>query len=157
MASAEAILSRIDIPEHEQQAILELYRKAVLKGTAAQLISPKGEVKKLPEAVYNLLVQILKDLSEGCSVAILQERSGLTTVQASKMLGVSRQFFVNLLDRGEIPHHKVGTHRRVLIRDVMAYKEKRNKSRKAVLHAMVQSEYDEGVYDVVPSDDFAGQ
>ena len=55
------------------------------------------------------------------------------------MLGVSRQFFVNLLDKGEIPHHMVGTHRRVLIRDVLAYKEKRNKARKAVLSAMVQS------------------
>ena len=157
MATAEAILSRIDIPQHEQKEILELYRKAVLKGTEAQLISPQGEIKKLPEAVYNLLVQILKDLSEGCSVAILQERSGLTTVQASKMLGVSRQFFVNLLEKGEIPHHMVGTHRRVLIRDVMAYKAKRDKARNAVLRAMVQSEDDAGVYDVVPGDDFSGQ
>ena len=157
MATAEAILSRIDIPQHEQKEILELYRKAVLKGTEAQLISPQGEIKKLPEAVYNLLVQILKDLSEGCSVAILQERSGLTTVQASKMLGVSRQFFVNLLEKGEIPHHMVGTHRRVVIRDVMAYKAKRDKARNAVLRAMVQSEDDAGVYDVVPDDDFSGQ
>lgn len=157
MATADAILSRIDIPEHEQEVILELYRRAVLKGTEAQLISPKGEVRKVPEAVYKLLVQILKDLSEGSSVAVLQERSGLTTVQASKMLGVSRQFFVNLLDKGDIPHHKVGTHRRVFIRDLMAYKEKRDKSRKAVLRAMAQSEHDAGVYDIVPSDDFTGQ
>jgi excisionase family DNA binding protein len=157
MATAEAVLSRVDIPEHEKQEILELYRKAVLQGATAQLISPQGEIKKLPEAVYNLLVQILKDLSEGCSVAILQERSGLTTVQASKMLGVSRQFFVNLLEKGEIPHHMVGTHRRVLIRDVMAYKKKRDKARGAVLRAMVQSEHDAGVYDVIPDDDFSGQ
>lgn len=157
MTTAEAILSCVDIPAHEKQEILELYRKAVLKGATAQLISPQGEIKKLPEAVYNLLVQILKDLSEGCSVAILQERSGLTTVQASKMLGVSRQFFVNLLEKGEIPHHMVGTHRRVLIRDVMVYKKNRDKSRGAVLRAMVQSEHDAGAYDVIPDDDFSGQ
>lgn len=157
MATAEAVLSRIDIPEHEKKEILELYRKAVLTGTEAQLISPKGDIKKLPEPVYKLLVQILKDLSEGCSVAILQERSGLTTVQASKMLGVSRQFFVNLLDTGEIPHHMVGTHRRVLIKDLMGYKAKRDKARNAVLRAMVQSEKDAGVYDIVPDDDFSDQ
>jgi excisionase family DNA binding protein len=155
-ATPDAVLSRVDIPEHEQKEIIELYRNAVLSGTTAQLISPAGESRKLPAAVYRLLVDILRDLSEGCSVAILQERKGLTTVQASKMLGVSRQFFVNLLDKGEIPHHMVGTHRRVLIKDVMAYKQTRDKARKAVLKEMVREATEDGSYDAIPDDDFSG-
>lgn len=157
MATADVVLSRVDIPEQEQREIVELYRSAVLTGSEAQLISPTKEVRKLPVPVYNLLVQILKDLSEGASVAILQERSGLTTVQASKLLGVSRQFFVNLLENGEIRFHKVGTHRRVYFRDLMAYKERRNKARRAVLREMVKSESESGLYEIVPDDDFSGQ
>ena len=58
MATSEAILSRIDIPERAQKHIRDLCRSAVLKGSEAQLMSPKGDVSKLPEPVYNLLVQV---------------------------------------------------------------------------------------------------
>ena len=157
MPTADTVLSRLDIREEDKREILELYRSAVLSGSGAQLIGPTGKVRKLPESVYNLLVQILKDLSEGASVAILQERDGLTTVQASRLLGMSRQFFVNLLEKGEIPYHKVGTHRRVYFNDLMAYKEKRNKARRAVLREMVKSEDESGLYEKIPDDDFSGQ
>jgi|SRR5579883_2274733 excisionase family DNA binding protein len=154
--SPEAVVSPVDIPKHEQDEIIELYRNALLSGSQAQLISPTGKSLNIPRPVYQLLVQILKDLSEGASVAILQERQGLTTVQASRLLGVSRQFLVNLLNRGEIPHHMVGTHRRIYIKDLLAFKCKRDRARHAVLNQMVQSEIEAGAYDVVP-DDFSGQ
>lgn len=154
--SAEAIVSPVDIPQHEQDEIVELYRNALLTGSLAQLISPTGKSLSIPRPVYRLLVQILKDLSEGSSVAILQERQGLTTVQASRLLGVSRQFLVNLLNKSEISHHMVGTHRRIYIKDLMAFKCRRDRGRRAVLNQMVQSELEAGVYDVVP-DDFSSQ
>jgi excisionase family DNA binding protein len=152
----EAVVSPVDIPEKERQEIIELYRNAVLNGSLAQLVSPTGSRQTIPKPVYQLLVQILKDLSEGTSVAILQKRQGLTTVQASGLLGVSRQFFVNLLEKNEIPYHMVGTHRRVYIKDLMTYKNRRDRARRAVLGQMVQSELEAGLYDVVP-DDFTGQ
>ena len=48
MATAEAVLSRIDIPEREQKEILELYRKAVLEGTGDTPDQPKGRNKEAP-------------------------------------------------------------------------------------------------------------
>lgn len=153
--NSETVVNPVDIPEHEQAGIIELYRNALLSGSQAQLISPTGNSLNIPRPVYRLLVQILKDLSEGASVTIMQERQGLTTAQASRLLGVSRQFLVNLLDKDEIPHHMVGTHRRIYIKDLMAFKCRRDRTRRALLNQMVQSELEAGVYDVVP-DDFAG-
>jgi len=105
--TAEAVVSPVDIPESEQNEIVELYRNALLTGSQAQLVSPTGKSLNLPKPVYALLLQILKHLSEGSSVAILQERQGLTTVQASRLLGVSRQFLVNLIDSNA--HRNCGT------------------------------------------------
>jgi len=43
---------------------------------------------------------------------------------------------VRLLEEGHIPHHKVGTHRRVLLRDVMAYKARSRTERSQALDAL---------------------
>jgi excisionase family DNA binding protein len=152
----ESVLSPVDIPPGEQREIIELYRNALLSGSQAQLVSPTGQSLRLPRQVYSLLTQILKELSEGSSVAIIQERPGLTTVQASRLLGVSRQFFVNTLEKGDIPFHMVGTHRRVLLKDLMDYKIRRDRARRDILKQMVESELEAGVHEVVP-DDFSGQ
>jgi excisionase family DNA binding protein len=43
------------------------------------------------------------------------------------------QHLVDLLDKGEIPHHKVGTDRRVTFKDLLAYEKKRDTTRRAAL------------------------
>jgi len=63
---------------------------------------------------------------------------------------MSRQFFVNLLKQGEIPFIMVGTHRRIYARDVLAYKAKRDATRRKVLDDMARAACDEGIYDMVP-------
>ncbi len=87
------------------------------------------------------------------SVAIIQNDAQLTTVEAARMLGVSRQFLVNLLERDEIPYHMVGTHRRIYVRDLLVYKAKRDFKRRQVLDELTRAEAEDGLYDLEPPDD----
>jgi excisionase family DNA binding protein len=91
---------------------------------------------------------LLADLFEGKCVSIVQSQAELTTMAASTMLGVSRQFLINLLEKGAIPFHKVGTHWRVYVRDLLAYKVKRDSERRNILDELVQEEVANGLYDL---------
>jgi hypothetical protein len=61
----------------------------------------------------------------------------------------------NLLERDEIPYHMVGTHRRIYVRDLLAYKAKRGSKRRQVLDELTRAEAEDDIYDLEPSDDRA--
>jgi excisionase family DNA binding protein len=77
-------------------------------------------------------------MAAGRGVTIIPENAELTTVQAAEILNVSRPFLIKLLENGTIPYHKVGTHRRVRMEDVMNYKEAIDREREAVLDQLVE-------------------
>jgi excisionase family DNA binding protein len=82
------------------------------------------ETIPLPSSFLQILAEALSEVSEGRSVHISPAEEELTTREAADLLNVSRPYLVKLLDERTIPHRKVGTHRRVLRRDVVAYKER---------------------------------
>jgi len=81
------------------------------------------EIVALPPSVLHLLNEILIQMAQGNAVQILPTRCELTTVQAAELLNVSRPYLIGLLEKGEIPYHKTGTHRRILLEDVQRYKQ----------------------------------
>jgi excisionase family DNA binding protein len=145
----------IDISPKEQKEIINIYTK--LREVEAKLIGPDGKTEILPNNLYSFLLRLLADLRAGHSVTILQSRHELTTVEASKILGMSRQFLIRLLEKGEVPFHFVGTHRRLYVRDVIAYKAKRDLERRETLNDLAKREFAKGDYDKVPDDFHPGK
>jgi excisionase family DNA binding protein len=134
----------LSISAQDQRDIHELYSK--LRAVEAKLVGPDGKGQVLPGNVYSFLCQLLADLKDGQSVTILQSEATLTTVEAAKLLGVSRQFLIREIEKGRIPHHKVGTHRRLYARNVLAYKSSRDAGRRKQLDDLAHAEYEEGLY-----------
>jgi excisionase family DNA binding protein len=132
----------------DQRDVEELY-EAIRKGKA-KLVGPDGEVRLLPGSLYSFLVELIGLLNAGQCIYIVQNQAKLTTVEAATMLGVSRQFLVNVLERDEIPYHLVGTHRRIYAQDLLQYKAKRDGQRRKALDELVEAEVDQGLYDKVP-------
>jgi excisionase family DNA binding protein len=88
---------------------------------------------ELPAGAVALLMEILEAMAAGRGVSIIPENAELTTVQAAAILNVSRPFLIKLLADGALPYRKVGKHRRILMEDVMTYKNRIDREREAVL------------------------
>jgi excisionase family DNA binding protein len=155
MATGGTVAAAVPISNKDQREIQDIYQK--LRTAEAKLVGPDGKTQVLPTTLYSFLCTLLADLKAGHSVTILQSNADLTTVEASKLLGVSRQFLIGLLEKNEIPYHMVGTHRRLYARDVLAYKAKRDTARRKTLDDLARAEYEEGIYDKVPDDPNPGQ
>lgn len=138
----------------EQQADLVAFSRALgtlcSKRPAAprcQLVGPKGEVIPLPESVFYVLERVAEVLARGDSITVVPVGREVTTQQAANVLNVSRQYVVRLLDEGQIPFRKTGKHRRLRIADVLEFKERRDKDRRAGLRQLSQMTEDFGGYD----------
>ena len=83
----------------------------------------------LPATALRLLVDILAQMAEGNAISLIPVSTELTTQEAADLLNVSRPYMVSLVESGEIPHRKVGSHRRILAKDIMIYKTKIDEAR----------------------------
>jgi excisionase family DNA binding protein len=123
----------------EQEAKLARESSRVLaacigRGDLARLkvIDGNQEVD-VPVSALRMLVDILAQMAEGNAVSIVPYHAELTTQQAADFLNVSRPHLVGLLERNELSHRKVGSHRRVLFKDLVAYQQRSRIERKKTL------------------------
>lgn len=116
-------------------------------GKTARLRVIDGDgVIEVPVAALRMLVDILTNMAAGNAVSLVPIHAELTTQQTADFLNVSRPYVVGLLERGALPHHKVGTHRRVRFIDLMVYKEAQLRKSKATLTELAKLGQEQGFY-----------
>jgi excisionase family DNA binding protein len=89
-------------------------------------VGADGSKKELPAELYELLVTVVGILESGSGVTVVPLGVELTTAETAELLNVSRPHVIKMLETGVMPYHKVGTHRRVLLEDVLKFREHRN-------------------------------
>ncbi|PWQ96859.1 excisionase family DNA-binding protein [Leucothrix pacifica] len=114
--------------------------RMTLKGNEGQ-----GDDLILPGPVVQLLLNVLSEVSQGNAVNIMPIHAELSTQEAANILNVSRPHLVKLLEQGEIDFHKVGTHRKVLAKNIIEYKERITKQRHEVLDELVSVSQEMGM------------
>lgn len=114
--------------------------------TVSAHFGPKGTpAVELPVAAVHLLLGILEHMACGNAVTLMPVHAELTTQQAADLLNVSRTHVVQLLDKENIPHRKIGTHRRVRAEDVLAYRRKTEHARRKALDEMTELDEELGL------------
>lgn len=112
-----------------------------------RLIDDQGHEMEIPRELFQHLARMIRLMTEGRAVVMMPVDEKFTTQAAANYLGVSRQHLVDLLERGEIPFHKTGTHRRVAFNDLLDYEDKRDRERHEGLNKMFRRVDEEGKYD----------
>jgi excisionase family DNA binding protein len=135
----------IALPESEGAQLRQLNR--MLQGGTPALVSAGGEQLELPDAVFRLLKDIVRNMQLGRAVILIPENQQLTTQRAADLLGVSRPHLIKLLEAGELPFHKAGSHRRIYLRDLFAYQKRRDTERKQALDSIAKEAYAAGLYE----------
>lgn len=131
----------------EDRALIEQLSALVQDEERPALVGREGVRIDLPDPVFHLLVKMVRAIKAGDSIVLMPEKETLTTQAAANFLGVSRPFFVQLLDNGEINHHLVGTHRRVYLRDLLDYMKRRDSIRREAMDQLFDKVQSAGVYD----------
>jgi excisionase family DNA binding protein len=109
-----------------------------------------GALEPLPRGFATLVASMLEEAAEGHTVALVSEAEEVSTSTAAEFLGVSRPHVVKLIDSGFLPGRMAGTHRRVRMTDLAAYKRSVDR-RHAFLDELAAESQELGLYDVPPT------
>jgi len=135
VVNTEAIESMTLLPDHPEELALvvgflaahERRRGAADQPSYALVGTDEHDRIELPEAVHQALTKVVAALHAGKAVTIAPRTMTLTTQQAADLLGVSRPTIVRLINDNELPAERIGNRHRLLLDDVLAYREQRRK------------------------------
>ena len=152
MSPTSAVLDREPITAEESDTLNLLKMEEMLQARPMthrpRLVGPAGEEVELPEPIFEILRGVVPHLLQGDGIVFVPHHKLLTTLEAANLLGFSRQYLVRLLDRGEIPYTKTGTHRRLRLGDVIEYKKRHDREVDKGLSALTQLSQQYGLYGV---------
>ena len=138
--------------DEEQSALSQL--ETVIEAAAgseevpgARIVGASGEAVEIPASVLQILRQSVYYLAHDQAVTVVPVGKDLTTQEAADILNVSRPYLIKLLEEGAIPFTMTGSHRRVPLADLLAYKQQRDAVRGEALDELTRLSQEMGVYD----------
>jgi excisionase family DNA binding protein len=138
--------------EDEAKAAKELCRRLVglnkSESLSIELPGKRGgrrEAVRLPKGAVQLLVEVLEEMGKGNGVTVVPTQAQLTTQEAAELLGVSRPYIVKEIQEGRIAVQMVGTHRRIAMKDLMAYKKACQRMQDSAMDELVRQGQDLGM------------
>ncbi|WP_109525157.1 MULTISPECIES: helix-turn-helix domain-containing protein [Nocardia] len=116
-------------------------------GSIAVMLRSADSVVDVPPELAAVLSRVIELLGRGRTVTVGSIPDEVTTTVAAKMLHISRPTLMKLIGQGDIPARKVGSHTRLLSRDVLAYRETRRAARREDFDRLRELEDELGVAD----------
>jgi excisionase family DNA binding protein len=140
-------LSETYIPDDEDQVaevLSFLHAHEAKNGAAVQphyFLSGASEHDhiEISPKVHSILTKVLEAMAQGKAVNVAPQEPQLTTQRVADLLGVSRPTVIRLIDSGELAATRLGKHRRILLTDALALREKQ---RNAILDFLAESSDD---------------
>jgi excisionase family DNA binding protein len=134
-------------PNSDATIMKQLDEELAQNQGVAKLVTPQGSEIRLPYSILKVLMEVVHEMARGNAVRVMPIHAELTTQQAAELLNVSRPFLVSLLEQGEIKYRKVGTHRRILLEDLLVYKDRRDRERLSALDELAKEDQRLGLYE----------
>ena len=143
-------LRSVEAQDEEQKAIGAISRALAEAAVSkvAYLVGPDDTKIQIPEPLFAILRQAAVRLSKGERIVLAPVNQEISTQDAANLLGVSRPYFVKLLDDGAIEHSKTGRYRRVRFGDVINYRDAKNRERRERLGSIISGQRDRGLFDL---------
>lgn len=139
--STEAIMPG----DGERPALAEL--ASLLHDGGGELAVRRGGAQvEVPASARDVLTRIADVLAAGRGVAIVPVDRELTTTEAAGLLGVSRPTLIKMLEAGEIGYSRPNSSRRIPLEQVLAYRDRRGRIRRAILDEMTADAVEMGMY-----------
>ena len=111
------------------------------EGDRAQ-IRLDGEDLILLRSALDLLRKLLAEMAQGNAVTVVPVHAEVTTQEAADMLNVSRPHLVKLLKEEKIPYTMVGSHRRIRLQDLLAYRKHQDERSQDALEKLAEQAQD---------------
>jgi excisionase family DNA binding protein len=102
---------------------------------------------KVPVNAMRVLAEAMVQMGAGHAVTLVPLQAELSTQQAAELVGVSRPYFVKLLETGRLPFRRVGDQRRVRYQDLLHYLEEERRRGEDAVSQMTADAQALGLYE----------
>lgn len=143
LISSGAVLVEESTREKVEDLVRETHDRRIM---ATKIVLDDGAELALDRDLSDLVRAVLLGLRQG-DLTIRSTPDELTSTSAAAMLGISRPTIMKLVADGELRSHRVGSHHRFLLSDVLVLREARTQKQREAFEALRALDSELGIDD----------